>query len=229
MAAKVLRIPVELFELNVIPGKASRVLAPLSNALFTCFKATEKHFGRSCTLAPYPLRFTPDVIDATHKEKALENLHYDKTKKTLLILGGSQGSTFLNVQLCNTLSVAPPDTFQVIHQTGHAHIKELETFYKQLNIPAQVFAYKQDLIPYYQAADIVICRAGAGTLFETAFFKKQCITIPLEIASTSHQVDNAYAMQENHPQLFKVMRQKELENDSSLLLKSLLYLSNPPT
>lgn len=223
IAAKVLRIPVELFELNVIPGKASKVLAPLSRTLFTCFKETQKHFNRSCTLAPYPLRFTSNVVNPNHKQKALETLGYDPSKKTLLILGGSQGSTFLNVQLCNTLSAAPLNTFQVIHQTGHAHIQKLQDFYKQLDIPSHVFAYKQDLTPYYQAADIVICRAGAGTLFETAFFKKKCITIPLEIVSTSHQIDNAYAMQKAHPDYFTVLRQKELESDSSLLLISLLY------
>ncbi len=223
LAAKMLWIPVELFELNAVPGKATRALAPLATTLFTCFETTALTVSKKCTLAPYPLRFDTQEAEPIHKQKACEALHYDSSKKTVLVLGGSQGSTFLNVLLCNTLSAAPYETFQIIHQTGHAHIQGLQEFYKTLNITATVFDYQQNLAPYYQAADIVICRSGAGTLFETAFFKKKCITIPLETATNTHQVDNAYAIQKQYPELFTVIRQKELEDDSTLLLTKLLY------
>lgn len=223
VAAKILRIPIELFELNAVPGKATRVLAPLATTLFTCFETTAHTVSKKCTLAPYPLRFNLQEAEPINKQKACETLKYNNAKKTVFVLGGSQGSTFLNVLLCNTLSSAPYEMFQIIHQTGHAHIKGLQEFYKALNITATVFDYQQNLAPYYQAADIVICRSGAGTLFETAFFKKKCITIPLETATNTHQVDNAYAIQKQHPELFTVIRQKELEQDSTLLLTTLLY------
>lgn len=223
LAAKILRIPIELFELNAVPGKATRVLAPLATTLFTCFEITALTFSKKCTLAPYPLRFNLQDTEPIHKQKACIALQYDNTKKTVLVLGGSQGSTFLNVLLCNTLSAAPEKMFQIIHQTGHGHIQELKKFYKTLNMTAIVFDYQQNLTPYYQAADIIICRSGAGTLFETAFFNKKCITIPLETITNTHQVDNANAIKKQYPDLFTVIRQSELEKDSSLLLTTLLY------
>ena len=112
---------------------------------------------------------------------------------------------------------------QIIHQAGNNEIKQLQLFYKQMHIPAQVFAYEQDLVPYYQAADIIICRSGAGTLFETAFFKKSCITIPLEIPGNSHQIDNAYAIQAMHPDFFTVLEQKEITKNPQALATQLLH------
>lgn len=219
LAARLLRIPVELFELNVIPGRAATLLAPLSSTVFTCFNDAHKYF-KTAQLKEYPLRFSNTSVS---KQQALEQLAYTPEKKTLLILGGSQGSAFLNAQLCNTLSAFSKNTLQVIHQAGNNDIEALTAFYKAADIPAHVFAYEQDLAPYYQAADVVVCRAGAGTLFETAFFKKKCIVIPLEIASTTHQVDNAYAMQKQHPELFTVVRQTDLQEDASLLFKALSH------
>ena len=64
---------------------------------------------------------------------------------------------------------------------------------------------------YYQAADLVICRAGEGTLFELIYFEKQSIVIPLETMTTSHQKDNAIALQQIYPSLVTVIMQSEVE------------------
>lgn len=227
-AARCAFIPVELFELNVKPGKASRILAPLAKKLSICFKDTRKYLSRSCTLEPYPLRFSSNQVDPKHKTNALKALNYDEQKTTLFILGGSQGSIFLNTLICTVMQQLDRSKIQVIHQAGHNEIEQLRLFYKQMHIPAQVFAYEQNLVPYYQAADIVICRAGAGTLFETAFFKKTCITIPLEISGNTHQVDNAYAMHSMYPDLFTVLEQKNLIQNPMELATQLLYHLKEP-
>lgn len=210
-AARCAFVPVELFELNVKPGKASRVIAPFAKKLSVCFKETQNYLGSSCIVEPYPLRFSFDHTNKQHKTKALTSLGFEENKKTIFVLGGSQGSIFLNTLLCTTLQYLDRSLIQIIHQAGHNEIEKLKLFYQQMHIRAHVFAYDQNLIPYYQAADIVICRSGAGTLFETAFFKKSCITIPLEIRGNSHQVDNAYAIKDMHPDLFTVLEQKELQ------------------
>lgn len=227
-AARCAFIPVELFELNVQPGRASRVIAPFAKKFSICFKDTQNHIRRSCTLEPYPLRFPSDLADLKHKANALKQLNYDPSKTTLFILGGSQGSIFLNSLICNVIQQLDHSTIQIIHQAGENELELLNLFYKQMHIPARVFAYEQNLIPYYQAADIVICRAGAGTLFETAFFNKQCITIPLEIAGNTHQIDNAYAIHTMYPDLFTVLEQKHLTEDSTKLVTQLLYQLKKP-
>ena len=103
------------------------------------------------------------------------------------------------------------------------HNENLQNFYKTIGINGTVFAYEQNLAPYYQIADLIICRSGAGTLFETLFFKKTCITIPLETTTTDHQLDNAYALQEEYPHLFYVLRQKDLQQDSIKLFKTVSH------
>ncbi|MFT6765320.1 MAG: UDP-N-acetylglucosamine--N-acetylmuramyl-(pentapeptide) pyrophosphoryl-undecaprenol N-acetylglucosamine transferase [Alteromonas naphthalenivorans] len=228
LAARCLLIPVELLELNVKPGKASRFIAPCAKNLFITFKDTQKYFRRSCSLLPYPVRFAIKDKQTHHKTKALASLDYDPEKITLFILGGSQGSTFLNNLICRTIQFLDRSKLQIIHQSGTNETEHLTTFYEQMHIPAHVFSYEQQITKYYQAADIVICRSGAGTLFETAFFEKQCITIPLEIAGNTHQVDNAYAMHTMHPQLFTVLEQKTIAQDPMLLATQLLYLLNLP-
>lgn len=227
-AARCAFVPVELFELNVKPGRASRVIAPFAKKLSVCFKETQKYLGSSCVVEPYPLRFSSNQIDEKYKSEALKSLHFDEKKKTILVLGGSQGSVFLNTLLCTTLQYLDPSNIQVIHQAGQNEIEHLKLFYDQMHIVAHVFTYEQNLMPYYQATDIVICRSGAGTLFETAFFKKSCITIPLEIPGNSHQRDNAYAMQNMHPDLFTVLEQKELTINPQALTTQLQYYLEKP-
>ena len=87
------------------------------------------------------------------------------------------------------------------------------SFYKDLKIPAVVFDYDENIQNFYLLSDLIICRAGAGTLFEIEFFRKKCLVIPLVAASTSHQVYNAQAMAEQYPDLFKIMSQDELVPD----------------
>ncbi len=207
-AAKLLRIPIDLFELNVIPGKATALVSKFATNLFVCFKEAKNYFPRPSTFTEYPLRFTK-ADKKFSREKVLHFLGFIPTKKVLLILGGSQGSQFLN-RIIQKAPIALLNQYQIIHQTGTAEVEQCTEFYQAHNITAQVFAYQSNLVPYYQIADHVICRAGAGTLFELLFFEKQCTVIPLETFSTDHQVDNAYAMHKAHPNLFRVLRQKDL-------------------
>jgi len=219
LAAKLLRIPIELYELNIIPGKATKFLAPLADTIHICFEQTKQYLpAHTCTVAPYPLRFTEQDKQAD-KTAILQQLGFSPNKKTIVILGGSQGSLFIN----NTIKQALENNkklhnnIQIIHQTGSHDPFNWPAFYKKNHISAIAFDYQDDIKKYYIAADLIVCRAGAGTLFEIAFFEKKCITIPLETATTAHQVDNAQAMAKRYPQLFTVVRQQELHDTPDLM------------
>ncbi len=214
-AAKLLFIPIDIYELNVIPGKATKLLAHIASNIFICFSETASYFSQKTILTRYPIRFSESTTQTT-SEAPFDT--YSSTKKTILILGGSQGSHFINQQVCQLVSLYGP-TIQIIHQTGTEHVDLLKKFYADLGIQSEVFAYQQNLAPYYAIADVVICRSGAGTLFETLFFKKPCITIPLETYTTNHQLENAQALQKDYPELFSVIRQKELQQDPLQLFK----------
>jgi UDP-N-acetylglucosamine--N-acetylmuramyl-(pentapeptide) pyrophosphoryl-undecaprenol N-acetylglucosamine transferase len=156
------------------------------------------------------------------------------SKKTIFINGGSQGSVIINNCVKNWLNLNPHlySLIQIIHQTGTADPTNWQSLYNDLEIPAHVFSYKDDLSLCYAAADVVICRAGAGTLFESLFFKKPCIIIPLEASSTSHQKDNARAISRKYPELMTMATEHEIKSDNMILFRLLnryIYPQNAPS
>lgn len=217
IAAWLLRIPIELWELNAIPGKAINFLAPLASEVVVCFASTKTFFcPAKCTVQPYPVRFAASTPLA---EENKNQLH----KKKILILGGSQGSEFLNKLVIDWLVHVPTDAKNCIitHQTGANHCAQYQNLYDVQQIPATVFAYHHQLDDYYRWADIVVCRAGAGTLFELIFFNKPCIVIPLETRYTNHQLDNASALAQEYPALITVMRQSAIQDNATIFFDTL--------
>ncbi len=214
LAARLLRIPVDLFVLDAVPGKAQLWLRAFAQHILICFKQAGSYFKhKKVTLVRYPLRFKAE--DLLAPTAAITQLGLDHTKKTLLVLGGSQGSQSLNAIVHDLFAQHPElaKTVQVIHQAGPHGLHELEQFYKKLGIEALVFDYVHELQYSYAAADLIIARAGAGTIFEIAYFEKPAILIPLEVATTSHQLDNAEASAHDHPKLFTVYRQSDIVAD----------------
>jgi UDP-N-acetylglucosamine--N-acetylmuramyl-(pentapeptide) pyrophosphoryl-undecaprenol N-acetylglucosamine transferase len=225
IAGFILRIPITLYSLDAIPGKAIQFVTPFATSIVTCFASAQKYFpAQKCSTEPYPIKYHPS--DIISKENARKNIGLSPDKKTLLILGGSQGSLFLNNcikqfindPLCNAA------TIQIIHQTGSVDATDWKSLYAAKNITAHVFSYHPNLAALYTAADLIICRAGAGTLFEVKFFNKPCIIIPLKTNTTTHQVDNARAMVTEYPKLFSMILQNEIEQDHKTLFQKITMM-----
>jgi len=230
LIARLLSIRVELFELNVIPGQATKALAPFASTVRICFPETKKYLKTdNCLISPYPLRAAYKKALPT-KDLALKFLDLSAHKKTILVLGGSQGSHSLNRLIPRALKEYPSATreLQIIHQAGNDNLEEIISLYQQLGIKAKVFSFHDHIQQLYAATDVVICRSGAGTLFETLHFKKRCITIPLKADTTTHQIDNAYSFTQQYPDLFSMIEQHELETHPNLLVAQLKTSSNQP-
>ncbi len=236
LSAFLLRIPIELYEPNAVPGKTIKLLAPLAQTIFVCFAQTKAHFPKQsknkqrCVLVNYPVRYTAQ--DKQISQSAAQSiLNLNQNKKTVLLLGGSQGSISLNnivKQWLNQYPVLHKD-IQIIHQTGDYDSTNWPAWYQQRTITAQVFNYKNDLAHCYIAADLVLCRAGAGILFEVQFFGTSCIIVPLKANTTTHQIDNAQALAQKFPEQFQVFLQdKIIENPEPLFftLNRLLMNNN---
>ena len=218
LAAKILGIPFEIWELNLEPGKATKFLARLSTQTNICFSETQNHIKRKCHLTHYPVRF--NRRESFDKSK----LGLKKDKKTIVVLGGSQGSISLN-QIIKNLALRLNDNFQIIHQTGSFETFDYSKFYKENNVTAFVTDYYDKIEDLYNSADIIICRSGAGSLAEACFFKKPCITIPLKAKTTLHQVENAKAFASKSSS-FRYLEQDVLEKDISLLVKEIEEILN---
>ncbi len=216
IAAKILRIPCEIYELNVQPGKATHFLSKFTDTIHICFKSTAKYFPhKKCIYFDYPVRFSPEDIQE-NKTKLFKTYNFDQDKITFLILGGSQGSVLLN-QAFKTMIETHPEIvskIQIIHQTGSSDPFDYKKLYEHYNIPAVVFDYHNQLQDFYNLADFIICRAGAGTLFEIKFFKKNCLTIPHKTAQTNHQIENVLELQKEFPQQFHIIEQDNFNADA---------------
>ncbi len=223
LAARLLKIPVELQLLDLVPGKALSLLTPLAQSIAICFEESTKFLPKNkCMITDYPVRFNKQNKQMS-KESARELLQLDQKKYLIFILGGSQGSLFLNNVFKAWLesNSGMHGHIQVIHQTGPHETDEWQQLYAAHGITAFVFDYYHELHNCYRAADIVICRAGAGTLFEIQFFDLPCITIPLETATTAHQKDNALAFAQRLPHRVTVLMQTNLEQTKEKLAQLL--------
>ncbi|MCL5874988.1 MAG: UDP-N-acetylglucosamine--N-acetylmuramyl-(pentapeptide) pyrophosphoryl-undecaprenol N-acetylglucosamine transferase [Candidatus Dependentiae bacterium] len=218
-AARLLKIPVELQLLDVVPGKALALLTSFAQSIAVCFKQSIQYLPKhKCMVTDYPVRFSKQDKQI-QREDARKAIGLDADKYTIFVLGGSQGSLFLNQLFKKWIQAVPHlhTVLQVIHQTGSQDTDEWKNIYAELKIPAFVFDYYTALQYCYRSADLVLCRSGAGTLFETRFFNVSCITIPLESATTSHQKDNAYAFAQQFQDRVKVLLQTDLETASKNL------------
>lgn len=222
LVARLLRIPISIYELNAVPGKATSFIAAYAQTINVCFNKTAQYFPKNKTaVVPYPLRsFSESTAQTSESTRILLGL--DKHKKTILILGGSQGSRSINNCIKQWVDHNPRwhASVQIIHQTGLHDSVDWHHFYTQHHVQAYVFSFSHNIAACYQAADLIICRAGAGTIFEVKFFNKRCILIPLETNSTSHQLDNAYAIAHTFPELFTVLEQKEIEINPHFFAKT---------
>jgi UDP-N-acetylglucosamine--N-acetylmuramyl-(pentapeptide) pyrophosphoryl-undecaprenol N-acetylglucosamine transferase len=210
----------ELFELNAVPGKAIALLSRWATRVMVCFPQAAHAFTQvPVSVVPYPIRFT------STKNTPTSHAHSPcAQKKTILILGGSQGSLWLNNAIRSWIKQTKiKSEIACIHQCG-TDVASLQALYHAYGIPAHVFTYEDNLLPYYQAADLIVCRAGAGTLFEAVHFKKKIIVVPLETDYTDHQKDNAVALAHMYPTLITILRQKECMAQATLFGRTLEQL-----
>ncbi len=217
-AARLLGIPVELYELNAIPGKAVRVAAPLASTINICFEQTQHFFSSPCTLVPYPLRQTTPIDRTT----AQEQLSLNNNKKIVFIMGGSQGSRFINQLWADWIILNHNEAhqLQIIHQTGTNDPFDWVAFYEKQNMHALLFDFTNNLSSYYAVADVAICRAGAGTLFELKSYGLPALIIPLARRISTHQIENAHALARTTP-YFHVLEQEILEKDTTIFNQAL--------
>lgn len=212
LSAWLLKIPVELYELNAVPGRAVVFLASYSQRINCVYEKALSYFKpyNACQVA------YPTLLTDNHRNNSNHGAGRSDRKKTILVLGGSQGSLFINQIILAQVPLLQTYA-RIIHQTGSQDYALCQAFYKTCATEHLVFAYRPNIVDLYNAADLIISRAGAGTLAEIVFFKKPAIIIPLETQATDHQLYNAQEMQKYYPHSIYLVRQKELEEDVTKL------------
>jgi len=196
LVSRLLGIPTLIHEQNLIPGKANKFISRIATKVAVGFKKSRIYFKRDIIFTGNLIR--PD-IEKIDKTIACEGLGLKKDLFTILVFGGSQGSESINKSFMQAIAKLDHDfrnKLNIIHISGPKDILKLKDFYRQLNIEAKLFAYCTNMSIVYNAADLLISRAGAGTINEVCFLGKPCIFIPYPYAG-GHQKVNAEFMREN--------------------------------
>lgn len=196
MAARVLRTPVFLHESDISPGLANRFLSRFALEVFTSFPRTEYFSPRKMTLIGNPVR--RELLESS-REEAEEILKLTGEKPVILVFGGSQGAQKINEALLSILKEFL-DNFEIIHQCGSKNYEVTKQLVRAITDPEirryyHLFPFlkESDLKYAYHAADIVVSRAGSGSIFEIAALGKPSILIPITNSAQNHQEKNAYA------------------------------------
>ncbi|MBI3495308.1 hypothetical protein HY065_01640 [Candidatus Berkelbacteria bacterium] len=194
MAAAHLGIPILIHESDVVVGAANRVAARHALFVLTGFpKSYYAHepFADKVIYTGIPVR---DSLGGSPSHY-LKTIRFDPKRKTILVMGGSQGAQRINQIVGKSLTRLLED-FQIIHLTGtqdlaHASFRRAQlSLYLRLRYHVAGFL-KRDFPEVLAAADLVIARAGASTLAELAIAQKPAILMPLASAAAGHQLKNA--------------------------------------
>ena len=195
-AASRRRIPYYLQEQNGFAGKTNKMLAGKAEKIFVAYPDMDKFFpAEKIVLTGNPIRSQIRLADAQQKASALGFFGLDPHKKTLLVIGGSLGAATLNRCMIDFLPLAAESGIQVIWQCGRSG-KEAATAAMNTYTGIPVFLYdflsRMDLA--YAVADVVISRAGAGSISELCIAGKACIFVPSPNVAEDHQTHNAMAL-----------------------------------
>lgn len=193
-AARLLGVPVVLHEANVIPGRAVRMFARAAAAVAAGFEETRFHLHRvNLAVVGIPLR--EELTEAARGLPPRERPVHEPLR--LLVAGGSMGAHRLNDVVSEALIRLKRDGLEisVAHLTGREDEDPVREAYRAAGIDAEVIAFTKYMAPLYHAADLAICRAGASTCAELAFFGVPALFVPYPHAAADHQTANARALE----------------------------------
>ncbi|HHJ34857.1 MAG TPA: undecaprenyldiphospho-muramoylpentapeptide beta-N-acetylglucosaminyltransferase [Gammaproteobacteria bacterium] len=187
LMAWLIRTPLIVHEQNAIAGLTNKVLAKLSMVVLQAFPSVFKcgiTMGNPvrqsiCEIAEPEMRFS------SRRDSGQKNLR-------LLVVGGSLGAARLNEVIPQALGEIDRDKRpEIIHQTGLKNIESARAFYDDAGVEASIEAFIDDMSSAYEWADLVICRAGAMTVFELAAAGIGSVLVPYPHAVDDHQTANA--------------------------------------
>jgi len=193
-AAKALKIPVYLINVDTVPGKANRLLARYAKKVFVQFEQSVAFFSnRDMEVVGCPLR---SDFEHPSRHNAFSDLALEEGKKVLLVTGASSGAANINDAMISILSELSPfaDDWQVVHLTGVLHIDEVQRAIEGLDITYHAVDYYDDMASLLAAADVVVGRAGAVSVAEFAAAGKPAICLPYPYHKDKHQYKNVQVL-----------------------------------
>ncbi len=189
------RIPTLIQEQNSYAGVTNKLLARKAERICVAYEGMEKYFPKDkIMLTGNPVRQAYDNLESLRPE-ALAHFKMESGRPVILVLGGSLGAGTVNTSIGGAISTIEASGVQMIWQTGsHWYDRMREAVEEQSarSIMMTGFINRMDLA--YAAADVIISRAGAGTISELALVGKPVILVPSPNVAEDHQTHNAMAL-----------------------------------
>jgi len=234
MAAWLCRCPVHLHEQNCRPGLTNRWTGKFAKSVFLAYDESVKYFKKTTT----HITGNPILIDESFVTKQKDETLFlsKKQSKTLFVLGGSQGSLYINNLIIENLEWFYQNNIDLIWQTGKKHLDNITTELTRrkyefklmeqaseanaqdknkrcLTLGSQeifLFDFTYDINLLYKTSDYIITRGGALSLSEIETYKIPSFIIPLSTAAVNEQYHNALNMQKRNMGMMFEEKEKSL-------------------
>lgn len=220
-------IPTLIQEQNSYAGVTNKLLAKKACKICVAYEGMERFFDKEkIILTGNPVRQNL-LNQQMSREEAIRSFNLDPTKKTVLIVGGSLGARTINNCVLNGLDQIRQSGVQFIWQTGKFYINEAKEKVGQAeNYPMlHTTDFITDMAAAYSAADLVISRAGAGSISEFCLLGKPVILVPSPNVAEDHQTKNALALVAKDAALYI----KDAEASEKLLKTAIETVQQPET
>ncbi len=193
LAAKQLKLPIVVHEQNSVPGLANKIAAKLTGEVYTAYPETGLADG---TFIGLPLRTEITSLDRSGEhDAAAKHFDLDPGKPVFLVSGGSQGAKSLNEAVLKAYPKLLARGIQVLHVLGRKNFTDemMSHTDEETGAVYRPVAYVEHMEQAYAAADLMLGRAGAGTVVETAVVGLPSILVPLPHGN-GEQARNAEAV-----------------------------------
>ena len=225
VASYLLRIPIIIYENNLILGRANRALIPLANKILLSSENTlgiKKKYEEKIFITGYLLR--KEIF-----ELKKENKNNSENELSILIMGGSQSAKVFGEKITETIIECYKNNIRpkIYQQCLDEQMKDIGEIYKKYKVNFKLFSFSEKLSDYYLKSDLAISRAGASSISELINLRIPFIAIPLPSSADNHQFKNAlnfkkkgycFLLEEKMilPKLFEIL--KDLNNNREKLL-----------
>lgn len=202
--AQSMGVPTLIQEQNSYAGVTNKLLAKKADVICVAYDGMERFFpAGKIKLTGNPVR--QSLLECkTGRDEAVRSLGLDPSRKTILIIGGSLGARTINEAVLGNLVLIKQSGAQFVWQTGKYYGDYVKAELGKRGKPANLVAteFISDMAVAYRAADLVVSRAGAGSISELKLLGKPAILVPSPNVAEDHQTKNTLALTSHEAALY---------------------------
>lgn len=188
-------VPYIIQEQNSYAGMTNKRLANKASKICVAFEHMDRFFPKDkIMLTGNPIRQESVAIEGK-RQAALNHFNLSAERKTILVIGGSLGSSTLNKSVIAAIDLLIEQDLQVIWQCGKYYFESYrDRISERQGEYVKIYAFMDQMDYAYAAADVIVSRAGAGTISELCVIGKPVVLVPSPNVAEDHQTINARSL-----------------------------------